>query len=66
MRNIVKGILNISVYKPYIISKKTKTVYYIKMKITYRKLFKFYIDLKGPYNPPLLSNNIYAAIILDN
>ena len=48
--NNVKGILDISIYKLYIINKKTKTVYYIKIRITYRKLFRLYIDLKRPYN----------------
>ena len=66
MTNNVKGILNISVYKPYIISKKIKIIYYIKIRITYRKLFRLYTDLKKPYDPLLLDNNLYTAIVLDN
>ena len=66
MANNVKGILDIPIYKPYIISKKIKTIHYIKIKITYRKLFRLYIDLKGPYNLPLSDNNLYTAIILNN
>ena len=64
--NSVKGIIYISIYKPYIINKKIKTIYYIKIRITYRKLFRFYIDLKKLYDPPLLGNNLCTAIILDN
>ena len=64
--NNIKGILDISIYKLYIINKKIKTVYYIKIRITYRKLFKLYIDLKRPYNPFLLDDNIYTAIVLDD
>ena len=66
MANSVKGILDIPVYEPYIISKKIRIIYYIKIRITYRKFFRFYIDLKGPYDPPLLGNNLYAAIVLNN
>ena len=66
MTNNIKEILNILVYRPYIISKKIKTVYYIKIRVIYRKLFRFYIDLKGLYNPFLLNNNIYTAIVLDD
>ena len=66
MANSVKGILNISIYKSYIINKKIKTIYYIKIRITYRKFFRFYIDLKRLYNLLLLNNNLYAAIILDD
>ena len=66
MTNSVKGILDISVYKLYIISKKIKTIHYIKIRITYRKLFRFYIDLKRLYDPPLPDNNLYTAIILND
>ena len=66
MANSAKGILNIPVYKPYVISKKIRAIYYIKMRITYRKLFRFYTDLKGLYDPLLLGGNLYAAIVLDD
>ena len=82
MANNVKGILDIPVYKLYIISKKIKIIYYIKIKIIYyikikiiyyikikiiyRKLFRLYTDLKKLYDLSLLNNNLYTAIILDD
>ena len=64
--NSVKRILNISIYKLYVISKKIRSIYFIKIRVTYRKLFRFYNNLKKLYNPPLLDNNIHTAIVLDN